>query len=242
VASVRELSDPYANFMLNPLAPASPDVCRVCATFTQGFATCYPCGHQPAHADAVLPISYSVHERQLHTALAVYKRGVEQAARPLRAQLAAVLWRFLDRHEACLAQHVGVAGFDIVTAVPSGVAGRDEAHPLRDVVGRLVAPTRDRYERLLTRSEIAVAERTVDAAKYAPTRTLAGEHVLLIDDTWVTGANVQSAAGALKAAGAGRVGVVVIGRHVHAEFGDNAARLRALPRRFDWDRCALERG
>lgn len=35
---------------------------------------------------------------------------------------------------------------------------------------------------------------------------------MLIDDTWTTGASTQSAAYALKAAGARRVGVVVIGR------------------------------
>lgn len=63
------------------------------------------------------------------------------------------------------------------------------------------------------------------------------ENVLLIDDTWTTGANAQSAALALKAAGAGKVGVVVIGRHIREDYGDNAKRLKALPR-FSWERCA----
>ena len=90
------------------------------------------------------------------------------------------------------------------------------------------------------RSAAAVAERAVHAGKYEPTRALVGEHVLLVDDTWTTGSNAQSAAGALKAAGAGRVGVVVIGRHVNEPYGDNEARLRALKRPFDWERCALE--
>jgi hypothetical protein len=36
--------------------------------------------------------------------------------------------------------------------------------------------------------------------------------------------------------------VLVIGRHINAEYGDNAARLRTLPRGFDWDRCAVHRG
>jgi orotate phosphoribosyltransferase len=63
--------------------------------------------------------------------------------------------------------------------------------------------------------------------------------VLLIDDTWTTGASAESAAHVLKAAGAGVVAVVVIGRHIHEEFEDNAERLRTLPR-FSWERCALE--
>ena len=62
---------------------------------------------------------------------------------------------------------------------------------------------------------------------------------LLIDDTWTTGANVQSAAAALKTAGADRVGALVIGRHVHDDYQDHAERLKALRRPFDWDICAL---
>jgi hypothetical protein len=43
MATVAELSGPYANFMLNPLAPTTPDVCSVCLTFTEGHDTCYQC-------------------------------------------------------------------------------------------------------------------------------------------------------------------------------------------------------
>jgi hypothetical protein len=99
MATVTELSDPYANFMLSPLPPAAPDVCSVCLTFTEGWSTCYPCGHQARFADAVLPISYSVAFGQLHTALQQYKRGYPSAARQFQIQLAAVLWRFVSLHE-----------------------------------------------------------------------------------------------------------------------------------------------
>jgi len=94
----------------------------------------------------------------------------------------------------------------------------------------------------VTSSGTEVAARTVDPGKFSATQDLAGEPVLLLDDTWASGASVQSAAGALKTAGAGKVAVLVIGRHVNPEYGDNAARLRTLPRGFDWDRCAVHRG
>jgi orotate phosphoribosyltransferase len=87
-----------------------------------------------------------------------------------------------------------------------------------------------------------VQPRTVDPGKFSPTQNLAGEAVLLIDDTWTSGASAQSAAGALQTTGAGKVAVLVIGRHVSPEYGANAARLRTLPRGFDWDRCAVHRG
>ena len=43
---------------------------------------------------------------------------------------------------------------------------------------------------------------------------VAGESVLVVDDTWVSGGSAQSVAVALKMAGAARVVVVVLGRHV----------------------------
>jgi hypothetical protein len=239
VATVHELTEPYRNFMLNPLPPGAIDVCRVCLTFTEGYDRCFRCNEGPLFTRAVLPISYSVHFGQLHTALADYKRAGGLVARRFQLQLAAVLWRFVTDHERCLARLAGVPQFDLVTTVPSGSIDRDAGHPLRTMVGSVVQPTRDRYQPLLARSGTPVEPRATDPGKFNPTRDLDGQAVLLIDDTWTTGANVQSAAGALQVAGAGSVGVLVIGRHVHEDYKDNAARLRALPRPFDWGVCAV---
>jgi phosphoribosylpyrophosphate synthetase len=214
-------------------------VCSVCLTFTEGQDTCYPCGWEPRFADAVLPISYSVHFGQLHTALAQYKRATGTVARRLQMELAAVLWRFLREHEACLARTADVDGFDTVTTVPSSDPARDAGHPLRRIVGSDVGATRERYEPLLARSGTPVPDRKVDPGKYNPTRDLDGASILLIDDTWTTGSNAQSAAAALKTAGASRVAVLVIGRHIHEDYKQNAARLRELSRTFDWSTCAL---
>jgi hypothetical protein len=186
----------------------------------------------------VLPISFSVHMGQLHAALRGYKEGWDSADR-FKVELAAVLWRFLGLHEGCVARAAGVDGFTVATTVPSSDPERDARHPLPGIVGQLVRPTADRYERLLSRSAQAVEPRTVDAGKYVASRRLDGEAVLLIDDTWTTGANAQSAALALKAAGAAKIGVVVIGRHIRDDYGDNAKRLKVLPA-FSWERCALE--
>jgi predicted phosphoribosyltransferase len=102
-----------------------------------------------------------------------------------------------------------------------------------------VGPTRERYERLLRRSGLEVAPRTFNIGKFGSVRPLDGEPVLLIDDTWTTGASAQSAAAALAHAGAGPVAAVVIGRHINREWHENDKRLRAIPRPFDWERCAL---
>jgi orotate phosphoribosyltransferase len=50
-----------------------------------------------------------------------------------------------------------------------------------------------------------------------------GADVLVVDDTWVSGGSAQSAAAALKAAGARRVAIVVLGRHVNPDDPRSAA-------------------
>ena len=236
MASVSELTEPYGNFMLGPERGAG--VCDVCCTFTDGYSRCYTCARTPQALDAVLPISYSVATEQLHYVLAAYKRLSGRTGRLLSVQLAAVLWRFLLEHERCLARAAGIDGFDVVTTVPSGDGRRDAVHPLRRIVSEIVGPSLDRHQRLLSRSEVATGAHEFHQRKYVAAREVAGP-VLLIDDTWTTGANAQSAAAALKAAGAGPVAAIVIGRHVNPEWGENGRRLGLLRRPFDWSRCAF---
>jgi predicted phosphoribosyltransferase len=236
--TVTELTALYGNFMLGPRL--GPDVCGVCFNFTNGYERCYACAHGELWLDAVCPISYSVAREQLHHALRWYKRLGGEAARRLTMELAAVLWRHLAVHERCVVRAAGVEGaFDLVTTVPSVDAARDEHHPLRHIVADITGPTRERHERLLTRSSKLVAARAFDREKYEPTRQLHGSSVLLIDDTWTTGANAQSAAASLKAAGAGAVAAVVIGRHLNREWHENDRRIRRIASPFDWNRCAL---
>jgi predicted amidophosphoribosyltransferase len=235
--SVAELSGPYENFMLGPRR--GPDVCVVCFNFTRGYERCYACSQNEDWLAAVVPISYSVGLEQLHRALMGYKRLSGEVARRLTVELAAVLWRYLAAHERCVARAAGATAFELVTTVPSGDRRRDSAHPLRSVVGELVGPTRERYERLLRSTERAVAARTFDPGKFEAVRALQGESVLLIDDTWTTGASAQSAAAVLRRAGAGVVAAVIIGRHLNREWHENDRRLRGIARPFDWERCAL---
>jgi len=235
--SVRELTALYESVMLGPRR--GPGVCSACFNFTDGYARCYACGHRPSVLDAIVPVSYSVAREQLHHALASYKRLDGDVARRLGASLAAILWRFLAEHEACLARTAGTDRFELVTIVPSGDRLRDEHHPLRWIVGELVGPTRERHARLLRRSEAEVPPRSFSPEKFVATGPVGGRSVLLIDDTWTTGTNAQSAAATLKAAGAGRTAAVVIGRHLNREWHENDRRIRGIARPFDWSKCAL---
>jgi hypothetical protein len=91
-----------------------------------------------------------------------------------------------------------------------------------------------------------VEGRDFDANRFKVTGRLAGQSVLLLDDTWTTGGHARSAAQALLEAGASRVALVVIGRHIRPEFepvggsGDTCGDLlRKLPEQFDWSTCAV---
>jgi predicted amidophosphoribosyltransferase len=235
MTSVANLTAQYEGVMIAPRR--GPGVCEVCLNFTRGFDRCFACSSIPSQLDVVAPISYSVAHEQLHHALAGYKRLEGLPARRYTRDLAAILWRFLARHEHCVAEAAGARRFDLVTTVPSADRDRDARHPLRLIVGELVGATRGRHQRLLACSGVASVPHTFEAHRYLATRALDGERILLIDDTWTTGANAQSAAAALRRAGAGAVAAVVIGRHLNREWHQNDLRLRCMPRPFDWGRC-----
>ena len=194
----------------------------------------------PRKADAVIPITYSVDRAQMHHSLRNYKDGPTHRIRDrFTRELAAVAWRFVRQHEPCLARAAATPGFGIVTVVPSATLARDDERPrLRMIFGQIVGATAPRFERVLAPTDSATPAHQYDADRFRASRQLDGESVLLFDDTWTTGSSVQSAATALKRAGAHRVGVIVIGRHVDPTFRDNGERLKALPRPFDWGTCA----
>ena len=227
MVTVGELSAPYENH-LRPVLRAGEGICEVCHTYVVGdYPLCWQCGRHRARltatADAVGYIALAVKHEQLARELAVYKGTRLDARERPRIGLAAVLWMSISNHESCLERLAGVDSFPVVTTVPS-TSGRP-MHPLTEIVGKLVKPTRDRF---------AVSSQLV-----------AGQAVLLVDDTWTTGAHAQSAASALRLAGAGPVAILAIGRHFAipereeyiASARDYLNRSKAL--KWDWSRCCL---
>jgi hypothetical protein len=245
MATIDELSDQYANFMVTP-GPAGSGFCDVCwTTIDPGYRQCYPCSQTPEHIRVVLPITYSVDREQMHVALRSYKDGWggderDSTRNRFTVQLGAVLSRFLSAHEACLAAAAGVTSFDVVTIVPP----RDADRWRLDWIVRVgCTVTAGRYEQLL-RATGTPADKSYDPSRYSAVRALRGEAVLLIDDTWTQGRTAQSAGAALEAAGA-TVAAVVIGRHLNPMWKPirdskvtNADLLKnQVP--FSWERCAL---
>jgi hypothetical protein len=223
-----------------PEPPGRAGICAVCrGPAAPGYARCYQCGRHerlgPALlADAVVPISYAVKGTAFAGDLWRYKAGRDPAG--AQASLLALLLVFLHDHGACVWRQAGMAAPGLLAVVPTG-CGRPGPHPLLE----LVAPyLRLRPAPLVIRP--GRQGRDPDETRFYAERGQLNADILLLDDSWVSGASAQSAAAALKRAGARRVAVIVLGRHL-----DPADRLgaplaaRLVPGPGDPGRCAVHR-
>lgn len=109
--TVEAASDAYANAMRNPAARRR-GVCPTCWTFHDpAYEQCIACSKQPNHLDVLVPITYSVHNGQMHDALRGYKDDSHAGVRRYHSvRLTAILWRFLETHERCIASAAGAEG------------------------------------------------------------------------------------------------------------------------------------
>jgi hypothetical protein len=122
--------------------------------------------------------------------------------------LRALLLVFLRDHGACLWKAAGITGPTHLAVVPTA-RGRPGVHPLRELIGDYLA---------LPRAELSARSGGLQVRDLDPQRfsvsPLPRARILLIDDTWTTGSSSQSAAIALRRAGANSVISVMLGRHV----------------------------
>lgn len=191
-----------------------------------GFSRCYQCelhGRLACGllADAVMPIAYAVKGGQLAADLWRYKDGDHGAGQRLRTALRA----FLRDHGACAWRAAGMtAPPGRVAVVPSG-QGRPQPHPLALLVASCV---RLPAVPLSTRAPDTPRGREIGVGWLRVGGPVAGQSVLVVDDTWVSGGSAQSVAVALKLAGAARVVIVILGRHVDLADPRSASLAPAL--------------
>jgi adenine/guanine phosphoribosyltransferase-like PRPP-binding protein len=117
---------------------------------------------------------------------------------------------------------------------------RSGEHPLTTAI-KLVPSLRDQYEPLLRRGSQALQHNVASDDGYEPLRQLKGERILLVDDTFTSGARAQSAASVLSNAGATVAAIVPIGRVISPEFNDQTAEYWKRQSRlvFDFDVCCV---
>jgi len=121
-----------------------------------------------------------------------------------------MLVRFLRDQGPSLWRAAGMERYpQLWTMVPTG-RGRFGEHPLAELAAPCLRIPRVSFAQ---RPDAADRGRELDPTWLRVLTPVRGRDVLVLDDTWVTGSSAQSAAAALKLAGAAHVAIVVLGRH-----------------------------
>lgn len=219
--------------------------CRVCAAPVDGWLLCARCNSDRSTfgsrlADVVVPLTYAVSLSQSGYVMRGYKDHSKPEVRASMGRVVSqVLYYALVTHQRCIAAVVG-ARVDARVAVPSSSALRVEGHPLIAICERMAATSP--ALRLVPRSASA-AGRGTRSCLFTVAGDVKGRHVMVIDDTWTTGGHAQSAALALRDAGASHVSTVVIARWMNHDYSATAEFLRTHRHAaYDPDRCPVTGG
>lgn len=213
VAQVQQtLVTTAGGFLRNPLRAGT---CSHCFTPTASQPLCARCRHllsfdggpdllgMVAYAGYLDPITQSGH------VMRGYKNPYIQSG--FHRQTVALMSALgLIGHVACPG---ALTGFPITAwaTVPSLPPKPDlPKHALNDIVGKLARP--GSAEVTLTAATAVSHPRDINPSHYTASANAAGQHVLVIDDTWTSGGHATSAALAIRAAGAIHVSVLVLAR------------------------------
>lgn len=237
-------TDPFLH-TYRTVPAAGPGVCAVChGGPSPGREVCHSCAFTMAQVSYptlnVVPVSLYEMPSRFWQMLRAYKDGSQPGRAVFTLQIAAILARYTARHLRCVGGLLGGVP-DIVSVVPSTRPGwRPGRHPLEVAVGTVVSLAR-LHAPVLAPGPAAAGHGFADDDAFALTRRLRGERVLLIDDTFTTGARIQSAASALRAGGASSVAALAVGRVIWPEWNENCRRIwdRACAQRFSFDDCCL---
>lgn len=161
-------------------------------------------------------MTYAVGGKQSGSYMHNYKSAV-----PVREAFTVVgllLMLGLKRHTNCL----GLISDEPVSrwaTVPS-YPRKSRTHPLHRMAGAL-ANTPETEVSLVASDSAAGDSRQFDASHYSVTggATVSG-HVLLVEDTWTSGGHAQSAAAALRRAGASEVSLLAVSRFLAPSWND----------------------
>lgn len=216
------------------------DRCHGCPN--PGWSTCWSCSQVErqlfAPCPLVVPISLYEVGYQLHHQLRNYKAEPSDMSWDFLVKTAAILGYFLQLHSGCVAAAAG-GPWDVITSVPSST-DREGEHPLVRAI-KLLPDIRDQYETLLERGEVNITHTIASDQGFNALRRLDDERVLLIDDTFTSGARAQSAASVLNNAGATVVAILPIGRVITPGFSPSATEYwkKQGAKVFDFDVCCV---
>jgi predicted amidophosphoribosyltransferase len=233
---------------LVPIPDDAADVCPLCRSGrTRPTRLCFSCeatsGHVGFPCPVVIPISYYTTPSPLRERMHDFKEAESEKVRALESRnVASVASRYVAEHADRLAEVFGP--WDRTVAVPS--THHSDAPALQVAIETNFPDPFAPFERPLTYnsdSNMRFRQADEDGFLLDPEIDIAGRRYMLIDDTFTTGARVQSAHHALIAAGAAVPVIVIVTRKINpdATYGTDQlwARQSSVPFEFGsvqwWD-------
>jgi hypothetical protein len=184
--------------------------CGVCATPVNAYPLCWRCRahqHISGLADLVVPLAYAIDSTESAAVLRNFKNHPLRSERERCGSIVRETLRLgVSLHELCISAVVGQS-VSARVVVPS-LTSRLGIHPMTSIAESLALMG----DVALRPALDARCDRVVDGEKFTVDGAVTGRHILVLDDVWTTGSNAQSAALALRRAGAAAVSVMVIGR------------------------------
>ena len=245
--TVAELTSPYLNVYTRVPRYSEADICQICHVPRDPLhPQCWSCsktaGGVSRPVTLVVPVSLYQSYSQLGRWLRRYKDPdatvTSQLQRRYATLVAATFGRFFAKHKVCIEEAAGKP-WDVITVVPSTT--RPQPHPFEKCLS-LLPDIESLVRPLLRRGDATIARNSPSDDGYQTIEDVEGSSVLLVDDTWTTGAHLQSAASVLQLAGADVVAAVVVGRVVRTDwrYTDESwwSEMRQTP--FSFDTCCLE--
>ncbi|NLT57181.1 MAG: hypothetical protein GXX79_21990 [Actinomycetales bacterium] len=216
--------------------PATASLCGRCATQRRTYGD--------RLADRVLTLTYvrgrmPSNHQSVYTVFA-YKNLTHPVGKCL-TDLGLMIKAATALHGDCIAREAG-GPWTVVTFVPSA-ARPGLSHPVSQFVHYVAGASRPETVVLDLGPSAAIADRQVLPDRFAVPdhahATIVGQHVLILDDTWTSGAKAQSAALAVRAAGADQITILCVARWCRYDLDDHRALLDTCTEPYDPAVCPV---
>ncbi len=238
-ANLTRISDMLAPELV-PMPMDAPDVCPLCRSGrTRVDHLCFSCERTSSQVDfpceMVIPISYYTTPSPLRDRMHDYKEHPEPDVREEEARhVSAILARYVAQHHDLFVDRFGP--WDSVVAVPS--THHLHAPALQVAVEANFPEELGPFTQPLVLGPGTMGFNQASPLGFVPRagEMLTNHRVLLVDDTYTTGARLQSAHHALVEAGAVVVAAVVVTRKINPDrrYGSDRLWERQTAKTFDF--------